>query len=317
MLLSNKKSFLKLFLTIIVLFNHNDFFAQIPSSCFEIESILVDACGSPEGENEMVRFKVGPTALNTANLTVNWPNNPWLSICQSATTALKVDTLNSSIQSCGILLEPVGGILPAGADVLLITSTNVDVTANSFTNLSDTMYVIFQCAGNTAGHFVNYSSIPGLRTLIMSFSPPLNCIDSVTYDKSLLVNQNGLPGGSTAIKNGALVNFDWAGNATYTNQGCQAPFVPNFVQANSSSNLTICPGDSINLFTTNHGVQSYFWNGNNGSFNNINSDTTTYYSSKNYSNYFRIRYFKSLSRTKPKSNGKWCNKLYLEYRRHH
>jgi len=34
-------------------------FSQVPTTCFEIESILADACGSPEGENEMVRFKVG------------------------------------------------------------------------------------------------------------------------------------------------------------------------------------------------------------------------------------------------------------------
>lgn len=279
-----KKIALKVFFIIIFTFNFSTFYAQ----CFEIESILVDACGSPEGENEMVRFKVGSTALNTTNLTVNWPNNAWLGICQSVTTALKVDTLNNSIQSCGILLEPVGGVLPAGADVILITSTNVNVTANSFTNLSDTMYVLFQCAGNTAGHFVNYSSIPGLRTLSMSFNPPINCNDTVIYDKSLLVNQNGLPGGSTSIKNGALVNFDSAGNATYANQGCQAPFVPNFVQANTTSNLTICPGDSINLFTTNHGVQFYFWNGNNGSFSNPNGDSTIYYSSTNDTSSFNI-----------------------------
>ncbi|PKP49042.1 MAG: hypothetical protein CVT95_03815, partial [Bacteroidetes bacterium HGW-Bacteroidetes-12] len=69
------------------------------SQCFEIESILVDACGSVEGENEMVRFSVGNTALNTANLNVSWANtvNPWLGICQNATTANAVTALNTTI----------------------------------------------------------------------------------------------------------------------------------------------------------------------------------------------------------------------------
>ena len=30
--------------------------SQVPTNCFEIESILADDCGSPEGENEMVHF---------------------------------------------------------------------------------------------------------------------------------------------------------------------------------------------------------------------------------------------------------------------
>ncbi len=278
----NTNVILKLLLTTVLLSIFKLSIAQIPTSCFEIESILVDACGFPEGQNEMVRFQVGGTALNTANLTVNWPNNPWLSICQNSATASAVAALNATIVSCGKLLEPTAGVLPAGADVLLITSTAVDVTANSFTNLSDTMYVIFQCAGNTAGHFVNYSSIPGLRTLEMSFSSPTNCGDTVTYDKSLLVNQNGNPGGSTAVKNGAIVNFDWAGTATYDNQGCQAPFNPTSVQLNTSSSFTICPGDSIKLTTNTQGnVLSYFWVGNYGSFNNPNADSATYYSSLN------------------------------------
>ena len=41
---------------------------------FEINSILVDACGSPEGENEMVRFTVGASPLQVSSLNVTWPN---------------------------------------------------------------------------------------------------------------------------------------------------------------------------------------------------------------------------------------------------
>ena len=51
------------------------------SQCFEIESILVDACSpnnptNEEGFNEMVRFKVGAANINVSNLNVTWPNNP-------------------------------------------------------------------------------------------------------------------------------------------------------------------------------------------------------------------------------------------------
>ncbi len=219
--------------------------AQVPTTCFEIESILVDACGSPEGENEMVRFVVGPTDLNVANLTISWASsNPYLGICQNATTAAAVASLNSTIQSCGYLVEPTGGILPAGSKVLLITSTAVDVTANSFSNLNDTLIVIFQCAGNTAGHFANYNSTPGIRTLSMSFGS--GCSDQVSYDRGLLINQNGTYGGSSAIKNGARVDFDWAGTPTYANDGCQAPInLSSLFIVNNDT--TICSGASFAL----------------------------------------------------------------------
>lgn len=80
-------------------------------NCIEINSILVDACGFPEGENEMVRFTVGATPLPINLLTVTWPTTTlnFLGICQNANTAQKVADLNANIQSCGYILEPVGG----------------------------------------------------------------------------------------------------------------------------------------------------------------------------------------------------------------
>ncbi|MEP7171649.1 MAG: hypothetical protein ABI855_19915, partial [Bacteroidota bacterium] len=139
----------KIFLIFILLLNFiskkNLIFAQIPTTCFEIQSILVDACGNPEGENEMVRFVTGPNSLNISNLIVTWPNNIYLNICQNAQTATNVDTLNAAIQSCGYILEPSGGILPPGKTVILVTSTNMNPFSNSFANLSDTIYMIFQC----------------------------------------------------------------------------------------------------------------------------------------------------------------------------
>lgn len=244
-----------------------------------MESILVDACGSVEGENEMVRFSIGNTALNTANMNVVWPNttNPWLGTCKNATTANAVAALNATILGCGWLKEPTGGVLPSNAQVLLITSTAIDVNANSFANLSDTLYVIFQCAGNTAGHFANWSTTPGLRTLTMSFSSPSGCSDVVTYDRTLLLNQNGLIGGSAAIRDGALVNFNAAGNPTYENSGCQAPFVPEYLVISSISSTSICVGNTIQLYVNaSSSVNNLSWSSLNGSFNSTSNDTVIY-----------------------------------------
>ena len=78
--------------------------AQIPTKCLEIESILVDACnpssicpGSAEGENEMVRFRVGPEAIAIGDLEADWPNGTWRGLVQNATTASLTSQLNATI----------------------------------------------------------------------------------------------------------------------------------------------------------------------------------------------------------------------------
>ncbi|MBL4669678.1 MAG: gliding motility-associated C-terminal domain-containing protein [Flavobacteriales bacterium] len=266
-------SYFKKSLSILFLLSSLISFNTINAQCFEIESILVDACGSPEGENEMVRFKVSTTALNTSNISVNWASaNTWLGICQNTTSANIITALNNTITGCGVLIEPTGGILPANSNVLFLTSTAIDVSANSFANLNDTLFVIFQCAGNTQGHFANGSG-SGTRTLSISFSSPSGCTDIVTYDKTPLGNSDG-----------ASVSFNPAGNPTYFNNGCQAAFIPTDITANilPSSTLTICPGDSINLFGTLVGpIDSLLWSGGFGNFNTPKNDTTTYFSSIN------------------------------------
>lgn len=271
------KTLLAFFTLVFSTFNISK--AQTPTTCFEIESILVDACGSPEGENEMVRFIVGPNNLNVTNLTVNWPNNSFQGICQNATTASKVATLNSTILGCGLLLEPTANILPAGASVIFITSTAFNTSANSFANLNDTMYVIFQCAGNTSGHFANYSASPGIRTLSMTFSPPVGCTDMVSYDRTILINQNGIIGGSSAIRNGASVNFAWNGTPTYVNDSCTAPIKIDTVAINTSF-ITICPGDTVSLSGSIYGnFQSVNWGGGQGTYSSANDTITNYFSS--------------------------------------
>ncbi|RRJ86897.1 hypothetical protein, partial [Flavobacterium macacae] len=180
------------FLFIFSLFFSQNSFAQ----CFQIESILVDACdgtNNTEGRNEMVRFKVGPAAINTSPMIVNWPSNSWGGLRQDAGTAAKVATINANILAaggCGQVLEPVGGVLPANATVILVTSYNYDINSNPFGAITDTIYLLFQNAdtGN-GGHFGNYgNSGNNSRTLSISFG---SCNDTVTYNRSLLTDQNG------------------------------------------------------------------------------------------------------------------------------
>jgi len=259
---------MKRFFTFFFLFLSLGFIrAQIPTTCLEVESILVDACGSPEGENEMVRFQVGNIPLNLAAMTVSWPNGSWLGLCQNATTANVVNTWNSTITECGLLLEPIGGIIPAGERVIMVTSTNVIPGANSFAGLSDTIYVIFQCSGNTAGHFANYGT--GLRTLTITVGA---CNEIVTYDRALLED----PFGVNTAADGATVTFDWPGNPDYINIGCTAPVSPLVV--NAGSNQTgFCVGDTVVLSASTQGsFSSYLWTGGTGTFTNPTSSNTNY-----------------------------------------
>ncbi|MEY3983874.1 MAG: hypothetical protein RL160_1433, partial [Bacteroidota bacterium] len=95
------------------------------AKCFEINKILVDGCGlgNLEGENEMVLFQVGNKNLNTSNIQISWPNNSFKGIVKNTTTANVVKALNSKIIGCGMLLEPVSGVLPAHCRAILFGST--------------------------------------------------------------------------------------------------------------------------------------------------------------------------------------------------
>jgi gliding motility-associated-like protein len=259
--------------------------AQTPDSCFEIESILVDACAFAsscnsasdpacqcEGKNEMFRMVIGPDDLNTDDMVCDWPNggNNWWGVCQNAGTAATVAELNASIENCGWLEEPVNNILPAGSTVLMVTSTDMCVASNSFAGLSDTLIIIFQCAGNYLGHFANYNNGGNnLRTLEVNFGQ--DCEDVVTYNRSFLVDQNGL----NVTADGARVDFTWDGDPTYVNEGCNAPVEQSPFSAGSDE--VLCPGENILLNAqVGDGYTDLQWSGGAGTFSDENSATTTY-----------------------------------------
>jgi gliding motility-associated-like protein len=241
------------------------------SQCFEIESVLVDACGGQEGLNEMVRFKAGSTPLNCNTLIVDWPNNSWQGIVQNSVTASKTAALNTDIivaGGCGQLIEPPGGIIPANATAILVTSYNMDTALNSFGALTENIYIIYQDATVTSGHFANFGS--GLRTLTMIFNA---CTDIVTYDRALLVDETG----ANVAANGATVAFSPTGIPTYINNGCTAPVPPFTVDAGALT-MTVCAGNSILLNGTAEGYQSIHWSAASGSFSNPDGLSATYIS---------------------------------------
>jgi gliding motility-associated-like protein len=263
---------------ILLVFLLNFFIQNSIAQCVKIENILVDACvpgggctnaSSPtcscEGKNEMVRIKTGELPLNISEMQVTWPNNTWRGVCMNSSTASHVSSLNNDIKSCGFLKEPFDGILPAYSNVLIITSEDFCVDAHSFENLSDTLYVIFQCAGNYSGHFANYGT--GMRTMKISFSGLFGCEDEVTYDRSLLVKQDG----TTGAEDGAFVSFEVNGSIFYGNNGCQAPVITPVVNITILNSPPFCNGDTIILKGSFTGaVQSESWQGGTGSFYFVN-----------------------------------------------
>ena len=241
------------------------------TGCFQIQGILVDACSTTEYQEEMVFFQTGTSPLNTSALTVTWPTyaaspptDPWQGLCTNPTF---ISNINATITGGGILLPlPVSGILPANSNVVLVTSNSTTSSLNSFANLSDTLYVMFQCAGNTTGHFGNYNSTSAIRTLTLNFGS--GCSDVVSYNVASLINITGTNGGNAAANNGASVLYSSSGTATYTNYSCVIPYTTQ------SSNVTltapapvpvvvspiapiICSG--ANAVITASGATSYVW----------------------------------------------------------
>ena len=268
---------------------------QVPTKCLEIERILVDACidatacpSGQEGQNEMVSFRVGPQPIALADLEADWPNNSWNGLVQNATTAELTADLNSTIAACGQLLEPVGGILPAGSKVLMVTSTAMCTQANSFTNLTDTLYIVFQAPGNVAGHFANQnngnmvsatpSGAESLRTLIIHHLPS-GCSDTTTYDRSQLVNVLGTYGGTSAQNDGATAVFTWPGipQVSYVNFGCQAPIVPTEVIIDGVNGSLCGSAGTVQLQASVTGpFLDVAWQGGTGTFGDDASLTTSY-----------------------------------------
>lgn len=250
----------------------------LPTKCFEIESILVNACSSDEGYDEMVRLRIGPNAitLNTIN-TVSWPtSNTWLGWATFNTTNLnKLTTINNSIATAGncgrlIKVNPTEQI-PAYARLLIITSTQFSATAHDFSTLKDTLYVALQNNNSVVtGHFSNNTN-NNIRTLIIGTS---TCKDTVRHNGSLMVKADGTPGS----EDGSGVSFDYAGNATYYNYGCAVPIAPYTADAGTTL-PNYCSGATVNLVGSTSGTACAYWypaNRNTGTCSDSTQLSTTF-----------------------------------------
>ena len=249
--------------------------SNMPTKCFEIESVLADACSLVEGEDEMIRLRIGPNpiALNSINTVVWQTVNSWLGFCSiTGSTLTKINSINNSIIAAGncgrfIPISP-GGTLPAYSKVLFLTSTDFSATAHDFSGLTDTMYVIIQCAGNIGGHFTNSGNVP--RTLIIKTN---TCGDTVNWNSANLIGGNG-----------AAINFTYAGVPSYVNYGCTLPVAPFSCNA-GTTNPTYCNGSTLNLAGTVSGSNCYVWRTSNtatGTFADTTNLLTTFTISTGY-----------------------------------
>ena len=243
----------------MILIAFNSLGLKSQNDCFYISSILVDACGTPEGPNEMLRLQLGSEPLDWTTMTIDFPNNNFLGICQNEITEQKVEALNSTIDACGIFIEPEDEFLPANADVLIITSVDFDPSAHDYSGLIDTIYVLFQCAGNTSGHFANWvnncNENNGFRTTTVTFAN--GCTDVATYNRCFLTNQSGGIGGTPAERDGARADFSPTGEISYPNDGCTIAF-QNIEVEISTNSVNGCSGDDVELLASISGDATIF-----------------------------------------------------------
>ncbi|MCB9256056.1 MAG: gliding motility-associated C-terminal domain-containing protein [Chitinophagales bacterium] len=223
------------------------FLGRVFAQCFSVESILADACGDPEGENEMVSLRVN-TDLNLNNLVFDWPNNNFLGWCPDAQLTAALN--QTIVSSCGLLIEAPNGIVPAGEKLLIVSSTNMLINANSFEGLSDTIYIAYQCAGNTSGHFSNLAS--SIRTLQVSYSDAsCTSVQAVSYLPTDLIGGDG-----------AAIYYDETGQASYYNTGCNAIF--NGLNASWTFPSKICNNLAplnLNNFLSANATSGGTWSG--------------------------------------------------------
>jgi gliding motility-associated-like protein len=223
--------------------------------CPKIESILVNACAPPnrEAEFEMVRLKIGnqPVRLDN-NMFVIWPNNRWQGLCQNAQTVALISEINATIRGCGYVQEPKNYTLPPRAQVLLIGSSNFDLSRypNVFAELQDTLFLIFQCPGNSAsGHFANSGSSRPRELAIRFLSE--NCELTASY----------VPDSLKGI-DGERVDFLPNGGKRYYNPGCEV-LTPQYETplVLPSGQQTLCQGESLALRLANSPTIGgrFFW----------------------------------------------------------
>jgi hypothetical protein len=211
------------------------------TECFEITSILVNSCaGGTEGTQEMFTFEVGPSNIDISAIDIDWPNNSFIGLCTNQDT---IDAMNATVTGGGQFLPPVGGnIIPAGAEVFVFTSTAFEHWLFNFQDLDHDVYVIFQCDGNTQGHFANSDNTVPYDDRILSLDFGAGCTDTVAYNPHDINNLDG-----------ETVYFTFSGSWANANNGCALPVksmdtahveAPTLIVVSTSATDVTCNGGS-------------------------------------------------------------------------
>jgi len=168
----------------------------------QIRSLLVDACSSQEGLDELVLFENGANPLSISAIEIQFPSGGDFcnSGCATQTLGNNAAYITQLNATAGCPLFQYADPIPAGGMVVVFTGQTPSYVFNYSTECpnSQVFYAIFCNNSSTAGRFANSGT--GTRTLDMIFGANT---DQVTYN---LANTLG---------DGTFVDFTVSGIPTY------------------------------------------------------------------------------------------------------
>lgn len=173
----------------------------------QIRSILVNACTTDEGFDEIVIMTNGNSALSVSDIEITYPSGG--TFCNSGCGALTLTNnagyINSLNTLAGCTLFYYADPIPAGAIIFVFTGLNPTMTFDYSAECpgGGPYYVIF--SNNTTDNSGRFANSAGAnRTLSIDFN---GSTDAVTY----------LSNNANTGDDGDYVSFDNAGSASYGN----------------------------------------------------------------------------------------------------
>lgn len=168
----------------------------------QIRSMLVDACSTQEGLDELVIIENGNDPLSIADIKIAFPSGGTYcnSGCSSNTLLNNASYISQLNSQAGCSLFTYADPIPAGAIIVVFTGLTPSYVFDYSSQCpsSQNYYAIFCNNNSIAGRFANSGT--GTRTLDITFGANS---DQVTYDLS------------STLGDGTFVDFDTPGNASY------------------------------------------------------------------------------------------------------
>ncbi|MDW8236731.1 MAG: T9SS type A sorting domain-containing protein [Bacteroidia bacterium] len=182
--------------------------AWAQGSCPYVRYILYDACGSSEGNDELLIFWSGP-GFNTDQLRIYFPNPDATLWCNSTCGGNTLNQCNNALindwnTTCGAtVFQCVGSNynIPPNSWVILFTGYQNTTPYPNPTNLcgAGTVYVMFANNTNGAGRYLNNPTDGQNRRTAISFTGMPACSMTVNY-------RNIQP--SSVVRNGNYLVID-------------------------------------------------------------------------------------------------------------